>query len=997
MLAVDVAASDAAGNPQERNMAFTLAELLNNSDFHGRHLGPDAEGERGMLATLGVASRDELVRQAIPAAIFRDEMLALPAPATEAEALAELRVIAQQNQIWLNYIGTGYANCHTPPVILRNVLENPGWYTAYTPYQAEISQGRLESLLLFQQMVIDLTGLPVANASLLDEATAAGEAMALIHRAAPSSKSGKAEAFFVDAACHPQVIAVIQTRAKWFNVPVIVGNAHTELDPAAVFGAHLQYPDTYGVITDPAPLIEKIHAAGGLVSLGTDPLALVLLKSPGALGADIAIGSAQRFGVPLGYGGPHAAYMAVRESLTRQIPGRIIGVSVDAAGHTAYRMALQTREQHIRREKATSNICTAQALLANMAAFYAVWHGPEGLKRIALRTHFMARMLAQAAAPLNIESHAYFDTITFNVGGSDAKGILIRAKNQKINLRWINADRVGVTVDETTTLAHVENLAWVLTGKNGKLAFNVPEHAKKLATGPEAVPPALRRGASANEAILTHPAFNRYHSETEMMRYLKRLENRDYSLVHGMIPLGSCTMKLNAVAEMIPVTWPEFADLHPFAPAEQAQGYAKMLGDVCASLAEITGLPKVTMQPNSGAQGEYAGIVTIRNYQAAQGEGHRDVCLIPQSAHGTNPATASMCGLQVVVVACDAKGNVDVADLQAKADKHKDKLAALMITYPSTHGVFEAGIREICAIVHAAGGQVYMDGANLNAQAGLSRPGDIGADVVHINLHKTFCIPHGGGGPGMGPIGVASHLAPYLPGHPAVPASHEKNATGTVSAAPYGSALIVTISWMYVRMMGAAGIRRATETAILNANYVAKRIGPYFPVLYTGAHERVAHECIFDLRDLKEACGIGAEDVAKRLIDYCFHAPTLSFPVVDTLMVEPTESESKVELDRFCEAMIAIHGEIEKVKKGEWDKLDNPLKNAPHTAQELAGDWQHAYSRDVAAYPLASVRAHKYWAPVKRLDQVYGDRNFVCTCPPMDVWEAEHDGEKAAA
>jgi glycine dehydrogenase len=959
----------------------TLDELLNGNEFHGRHIGFDAATEAAMLATLGVASRDELVRQAIPASIFRTEPLNLPAPVAEAEALADLKSIAAQNELWRNYIGTGYANCHTPPVILRNVLENPGWYTAYTPYQAEISQGRLETLLLFQQMVMDLTGMPVANASLLDEATAAGEAMALIHRAAKS----KAEAFFVDAACHPQVIAVIQTRAKWFGVPVIVGNAQTDLDPAKVFGAHLQYPDTYGAVVDPSALIARIHAAGGLVSLGTDPLALVLLKSPGALGADVAIGSAQRFGVPLGFGGPHAAYMAVAKELVRQIPGRIIGVSVDAAGHMAYRMALQTREQHIRRDKATSNICTAQALLANMAALYAVWHGPEGVRRIALRTHLMARLLADAASPLVTESAAFFDTVAFTVKG--AAEVRSRAAEKKVNLRWIAEDRVGVTLDETTTLSDVADLAWVLTAHH----VNVHERARTLATSAEAIPAALRR----TDAILTHGAFNRFHSETEMMRYLKRLENRDYSLVHGMIPLGSCTMKLNAAAEMAPVTWPEFANLHPFAPIDQAKGYARMLGDVAGALAEITGLPSVSMQPNSGANGEYAGLVTIRNFHAARGQGHRDVCLIPQSAHGTNPATAHMAGMRVVVVACDASGNVDVADLRAKADQHKDELGALMITYPSTHGVFEAAIKDICAIVHAAGGQVYMDGANLNAQAGLSRPGDIGADVVHINLHKTFCIPHGGGGPGMGPIAVASHLASHLPGHPVVAIAGTAEANGTVSAAQAGSALIVTISWMYLRMMGASGIRMATEAAILNANYVAKRLSPYFPVLYSGANGRVAHECIFDLRGLKDACGIGAEDVAKRLIDYSFHAPTLSFPVADTLMVEPTESESKEELDRFCDAMIAIHGEIEKVKAGTWSREDNPLKNAPHTAEELAGEWTHAYSREEAAFPLASLRVGKYWSPVKRLDQVYGDRNFICSCPPIEAWAGDSSAPAA--
>jgi glycine dehydrogenase len=720
------------------------------------------------------------------------------------------------------------------------------------------------------------------------------------------------------------------------------------------------------------------------VSIGTDPLALLLLKSPGALGADVAVGTAQRFGVPLGYGGPHAAFMAVRQELVRQIPGRIIGVSVDAAGRTAYRMSLQTREQHIRREKATSNICTSQALLANIAALYAVWHGPEGLRRIALRVHLLARLLADAAAPLECESPAYFDTLGFRV--KNPAEVRARATEQRINLRWIGADRVGVTMDETTTLADVADLAWVLTGHH----VNVHERAQTLAVGAEAVPAPLRRG----DAVLTHATFNRHHSETEMMRYLKRLENRDYSLVHGMIPLGSCTMKLNAAAEMAPVTWPEFANIHPFAPVHQAAGYARMLGEVSDALSVITGLPAMCMQPNSGANGEYAGLVTIRNYLASRGQGHRDVCLIPQSAHGTNPASAHMAGMEVVVVACDARGNVDVADLRSKIAAHGERLAALMITYPSTHGVFEEAIRDICAAVHAAGGQVYMDGANLNAVAGLARPGEIGADVIHINLHKTFCIPHGGGGPGMGPIGVAAHLAPHLPGHPVVPLPGTTEANGTVSSAPQGSALIVTISWMYLRMMGAAGIRRATETAILSANYVAARISPYFPVLYAGASGRVAHECIFDLRGLKADCGIGAEDVAKRLIDYSFHAPTLSFPVADTLMFEPTESEGKAELDRFCDAMIAIHGEIAKVRSGEWDREDNPLRNAPHTAEELAGDWKHGYSRETAAFPLPGVRGHKYWAPVKRIDQVYGDRNFFCACPPTDAWSDEPASQK---
>ena len=940
--------------------------LLHRDAFHARHIGPDADGEREMLALLGVATRAELVAQAMPTAIRQREPLTLPGPLDEAEALDELRRITLQNRIWRSYIGTGYSACHTPQVIQRNVLENPGWYTAYTPYQAEISQGRLEVLLAFQQVVIDLTGLPVANASLLDEATAAGEAMTLMRRASKS----KAQAFFVDAACHPQVIAVVRTRAKWLGIPVVVGDAAQALDPAAVFGAHLQYPDTYGAVRDWSDLIERVHAARGLVSLGTDLLALLLLKSPGALGADVAVGSAQRFGVPLGYGGPHAGFMAVREALLRQMPGRIIGVSRDAAGRTAYRMALQTREQHIRREKATSNICTSQVLLANIAALYAAWHGPEGLRRIALRCHALARLLAQAVAP---ESAAYFDTLSFAVGAAQRE-IRARAIEKQVNLRWIGAQRVGVSVDETTTPEDIADLAWVLTGRDG----GIVERARALGAEPAAIPPALRR----TDAVLVHPVFHRYRSESEMMRYLKRLENRDYSLAQGMIPLGSCTMKLNAAAEMAPLSWRHFAALHPFVPAGQAEGYARVLGDVAAALSAITGLPAMTMQPNSGANGEYAGLVAIRNYHAARGEGARDVCLIPSSAHGTNPASAHLAGLKVVVVDCDAQGNVDLADLDARLAQHAARLAALMVTYPSTHGVFEADIKKICERVHAAGGQVYMDGANLNALAGLARPADLGADVCHINLHKTFCIPHGGGGPGMGPIGVAAHLAPHLPTHPVVPAPGCDAENGTVSASPHGSPLIVTISWMYLRMMGAAGIRRASETAILSANYIAARLAPYFPVLYSGERGRVAHECILDLRDLKDAYGVNAEDVAKRLMDYGFHAPTLSFPVADTLMVEPTESEAKGELDRFCDAMIAIHGELQRIKRGEWDAKDNPLHNAPHTAEELAGDWPHPYSREVAAYPLPALRAHKYWPPVKRLDQVYGDRNFSCTLPP---------------
>ena len=917
--------------------------------FAGRHIGPDEDAQRQMLAALGAASLDALVREVVPRDILLGEPLALGEAKTEAEALAEISAHAARNELWRSYIGTGYYGTHTPAVIQRNVIENPGWYTAYTPYQAEISQGRLEALLNFQQMVIDLTGLPVANASLLDEATAAAEAMAMIRRSARSAAS----AFFVDARVHPQVLAVMRTRARWLGIELVVGD---EVQPEKVFGAHLQYPDTFGRIRDFSEVIEKIHGAQGLVSIGTDLLALMLLRSPGSLGADIAIGSSQRFGVPMGYGGPHAAFMACRDEHKRAMPGRIIGVSVDAAGRPAFRMALQTREQHIRRDKATSNICTAQALLANVAGFYAVYHGPRGLERIARRVNFMARLLARC---VKSDSESYFDTLVFTVPSVEA--VRERANAKRINLRYLDAKRVGVSFDELTSPEDVADVVEVLLGTRPKLGESAPE----------SIPAALRRA----DAVLAHPVFNRYHTETEMMRYVKRLENRDLSLVHAMIPLGSCTMKLNAAAELAPISWPRFAAVHPFAPAEQAAGYRAMLRELEAMLAEITGFAAVSLQPNSGAQGEYAGLLAIRSYLAAKGENARDVCLIPASAHGTNPATAQMMGLRIVVVACDASGNVDLADLERKIAAHAGRIAALMITYPSTHGVFEEAIVRICERVHAAGGQVYMDGANLNALAGLAKPALIGADVCHINLHKTFCIPHGGGGPGMGPIAVAAHLADFLP----------EKAT-PVSAAPYGSALILPIPWMYIRMMGARGVRRATEVAILNANYIAARLKAYFRVLYTGARGRVAHECILDLRKLKESCGVTAEDVAKRLMDYGFHAPTLSFPVADTLMVEPTESESKEELDRFCDAMIAIHGELEKIRAGAWPRADNPLKNAPHTALELAGEWKHPYSREEAAFPKPWLRAAKYWPPVKRIDNAAGDRNLVCTCPPIEAY-----------
>ncbi len=954
-----------------------LNALFGNDEFHARHLGPSSSQEAAMLDALGVASRSELVAQTVPAAILREAALALPEAASEISALAELRQIASANQVWRSYIGAGYHGTITPEPIRRNLLENPGWYTAYTPYQAEVAQGRLEALLNFQQMVVDLTGLPVANASLLDEATAAAEAMAVCRR----GSRHVAQAYFVDRASHPQVIAVLATRAKWMGIELVVGDAESDLDAGAVFGAHFQTPDTEGRLRDFSAQIDALHAAGGKACIGCDPLALVLVKTAGAMGADLAIGSAQRFGVPLGYGGPHAAFMAARADLVRTLPGRIIGVSKDAAGNPAMRMSLQTREQHIRRDKATSNICTAQALLANIASFYAVYHGPQGLARIALRVNALARLLAALLAPRLAPVHAeFFDTLVFDLGASSADA-LERAQALRVNLRQLGNGRVGVSLDETTRLDDVVDLAYVLGG--ARLAPEaLAASADALGVEPESIPPALRRA----EALLTHPVFNRYHSETEFVRYLKKLENRDISLVHSMIALGSCTMKLNAASEMAPVTWPEFANIHPFVPPEQAAGYARMLEQLGAWLTEITGFHAVSFQPNSGAQGEYAGLLAIRSHLASIGRGARDVCLIPASAHGTNPASAQMMGMRIVVVACDRNGNIDMADLRAKIGEHRDALAALMVTYPSTHGVFEATIRELCTLVHEAGGQVYMDGANLNALTGLARPGDIGADVCHMNLHKTFCIPHGGGGPGMGPIAVAAHLAPHLPQDPFRCA--EPAGVGSVAASASSSALITTISWMYLRMMGADGVRKATEVAILNANYIAARLAPYFPVLYAGANGRVAHECILDTRDLKAKFGVTAEDIAKRLIDYGFHAPTLSFPVADTLMIEPTESESKPELDRFCDAMISIHGELQRIGDGSFDRTDNPLKNAPHTAAEIAGEWSHPYSRECAAYPLAWLRDAKFWPFVKRVDNAGGDRNLVCTCPPVSDYQA---------
>jgi glycine dehydrogenase len=917
----------------------TLDELEGRDEFVARHLGPNEAEQAAMCAAIGVKDRAELIAQTVPAGIRLPSELPLGAPMTEHAALAKLKSHADRNQIRKSLIGLGYYGTHLPPVIQRNVLENPGWYTAYTPYQAEIAQGRLEALLNYQQMVIDLTGMELANASLLDEATAAAEAMAMARRCSKAASN----AFFVDEDTFPQTLDVIRTRAAYFGFDLIIGAGETAADHD-VFGALLQTPNAKGELKDFTGVIAALKAKHVVTAVACDLLALVLTKSPGAMGADIALGSSQRFGIPMGYGGPHAAFFACKDEHKRSVPGRIIGVSKDAKGKTALRMALQTREQHIRREKANSNICTSQVLLANMAGMYAVWHGPEGLKRIAQRIHRLTCLLAKALGVTG----SFFDTIVAKVGAGGTAAL----KASAFNVRHIDSETVGISLDETTTREDVAALA-ALLGKRIE------------ADCADAIPANLRR----TDAILAHPVFNTHHTEHAMLRYLKRLQNKDLALDHAMIPLGSCTMKLNAAAEMMPVNWPAFGALHPFAPAEQAAGYAGMIGELSQWLCAITGFDAISMQPNSGAQGEYAGLVAIRRYQAAQGQSHRDICLIPKSAHGTNPATAHMAGLQVVVVDCDESGNVDVADLKAKAEQHADRLSCLMITYPSTHGVFEEAVMEMCTIIHANGGQVYMDGANLNAQVGLTSPGHIGADVSHMNLHKTFAIPHGGGGPGMGPIGLKAHLAPHV---------------ASVSAAPFGSASILPISWMYIAMMGGSGLKQATEVAILNANYVAARLKDHYPVLYTGAHGRVAHECILDIRAIKAATGIAEIDIAKRLMDYGFHAPTVSFPVAGTLMVEPTESENQAELDRFCEAMIAIRNEIRKIEAGEWPQDNNPLKHAPHSQADILGDWDRPYSRETALFPLPWVAANKFWPSVNRIDDVYGDRNLFCACVPME-------------
>ena len=982
---------------------ISLISLESHDEFIGRHIAASADEQAQMLAALGRPSRAALIDAVVPPSIRRDRPMNLGAPCTETEALADLRSLARRNLVFKSFIGQGYYGTDTPGVILRNILENPAWYTAYTPYQPEIAQGRLEALVNFQTMITDLTGMAIANASMLDEATAAAEAMALARRVAKNPSN----VFIVAGDCHPQTVDVLMTRARPLGIDVVVADLSAHGAPTMsgdYFGVLVQYPSTTGLIRDMHALADAAHAKNAIFCVATDLLALTLLSPPGEWGADVVVGNSQRFGVPMGFGGPHAAFFATRDEFKRTMPGRLVGATVDADGGHAYRLALQTREQHIRREKATSNICTAQVLLAVMAAMYAVYHGPRGLTRIALRVHRMTAILGDGLRRLGappVLPH-FFDTLLVNTGAATS-AVIERAEQHGINFRRVTDELIGISLDETTTrddiatiwrcFAQASQLVTATMGtaptdaaRTGDIPFTVDAIDARMSDTTGAIPDALRR----TSPFLTHPVFNRHHSEHEMLRYLRRLADKDLALDRTMIPLGSCTMKLNATAEMIPVTWPEFAHLHPFAPPAQTEGYRAMIADLERMLVEATGYAAVSLQPNAGSQGEYAGLLIIRAYHAARNDGARDVCLIPQSAHGTNPASAQMAGMQVVVVACDAQGNVDLRDLRAKAEQHRTRLAAIMVTYPSTHGVFEEGIREICEVVHANGGQVYVDGANMNALVGLAAPGQFGADVSHLNLHKTFCIPHGGGGPGVGPVAVAAHLAPFLPGHrnrpPVIGAPDAR--IGAVSAAPYGSAAILPISWMYMRMMGAAGLTAATETAILTANYVARRLAPHYPVLYTGSNGFVAHECILDLRPLKAASGIEVDDVAKRLMDYGFHSPTMSFPVAGTLMVEPTESESLHELDRFIDAMIAIRDEIRMVESGALDRDDNPLKRAPHTAAVVVSDqWNRKYSRERAAYPLPSLRTTKYWPPVGRADNVYGDRNLFCSCLPVGEYE----------
>ena len=960
----------------------SLRDLEHHSAFVERHIGPNDAEIAHMLQVIGHDSLDAMTDAIVPANIKSPAPLALPEAITEVEALAKIRKIADRNEVFRSFIGQGYYGTHTPNVILRNILENPAWYTAYTPYQAEISQGRMEALINFQTLVADLTGMEIANASLLDEATAAAEAMTLAKRSARS----KSNVFFVSRNVHPQTLEVLRTRAEPMGIELHVGDDSEALTLDS-YGVLLQYPDSFGRIGDHQALADAVHARNGIVAVATDLLALTLIKSPGEWGADIVVGNSQRFGVPFGFGGPHAAFMACRDAYKRSMPGRLIGVSIDAEGKPAYRLTLQTREQHIRREKATSNICTAQVLLAVMASMYAVYHGPAGLTRIARRTHRLATILASALRGVGVEvGDGFFDTL--HVSGIDAAQVHLYASHQRINLRKIDATRVGISLDETTTRADVVALAKIFGAQ-------IEDIDALDADASDALPASLRRQSQ----FLQHPVFNTHHSEHEMLRYMRSLADKDLAMDRTMIPLGSCTMKLNATAEMIPVTWPEFANIHPLAPASQATGYKQLIEELEAMLVECTGYDAISLQPNSGAQGEYAGLLAIRAYHRSRNEGHRDICLIPESAHGTNPASAQMCGMQVVVTKCDANGNVDVEDIRKQAEKYSGRLAALMITYPSTHGVFEEDIVAICEIVHAHGGQVYTDGANMNALVGVAKPGQWGSDVSHLNLHKTFCIPHGGGGPGVGPCAVKSHLAPFLPRTLPLPrlgegqaaeGSQGERSVGMVSAASFGSASILPISWMYITLMGSAGLRKATQVALLNANYIAKRLAPHYKTLYTGRNGLVAHECILDLRPLKDATGIGAEDVAKRLIDFGFHAPTLSFPVAGTLMVEPTESESQHELDRFIDAMIEIRQEIRAVEDGRLDAEDNPLKHAPHTAtMVMASEWTHAYPRELAAFPLATLKQQKYWPPVARVDNVHGDKNVFCSCIPINEFAGE--------
>ena len=957
-------------------MTRTLSQLENQNEFIARHIGPSPQQQEKMLQTIGAGSLPSLIDAIVPQDIRLPELPAVGEAITEQQALAELKTIAGRNKRFKSWIGMGYSAVITPPVILRNLLENPGWYTAYTPYQPEVSQGRLEALLNFQQVTLDLTGMDIASASLLDEATAAAEAMAMAKRV---SKLKNANKFFVADDVHPQTLDVVRTRAETFGFELIIDAAEKAVDHQDLFGVLLQYCGTRGHLHDYRDLIATLRERKVIVSMAADFMALVLLASPGEQGADIVFGSSQRFGVPMGYGGPHAAFFASRDEHKRAMPGRIIGVSRDVSGNQALRMAMQTREQHIRREKANSNICTSQVLLANIAGMYAVYHGPQGLKKIAERIHRLTDILAAALQQqgLSVRNRHWFDTLMVEV--KDKAAVLKRAADHQVNLRTDLPQAVGITLDETTGREDLQVLLTILTGNDAPIDFDALD--AQAATESASVPAALYR----TEAILTHPVFNRYHSETEMMRYMHRLESKDLALNQAMIPLGSCTMKLNAVAEMLPVTWPEFSELHPFCPTSQAEGYLEMIATLSRWLVRLTGYDALCMQPNSGAQGEYAGLLAIRRYHESRQQPERNICLIPASAHGTNPASAQMAGMSVVVVACDKQGNIDLNDLRVKAEQAGEQLSCIMVTYPSTHGVYESTIREVCNIVHQFGGQVYLDGANMNAQVGLTSPGFIGADVSHLNLHKTFCIPHGGGGPGMGPIGVKAHLAPFVPGHSIVRVADVLTREGAVSAAPFGSASILPISWMYIRMMGSEGLRQASSVAILNANYIARRLGEAYNILYTGEQGHVAHECILDIRPLKEKSGISEMDIAKRLIDYGFHAPTMSFPVAGTLMVEPTESESLHELDRFIEAMLAIRAEIEKVICGEWPAEDNPLVNAPHTQQELAGEWSHCYSRELAVFPAGS--DNKYWPTVKRLDDVYGDRHLFCSCVPVSDYQ----------